>query len=116
MTEFLQRYFAHQNFFDLCIHEKQRLRQALNLLSNLLLTKIQLCSAPNITGSFKESGDEIGENGCFYSERTQTGWVDASDGGLKKKVFIDASRSSSAYGNASTVQPSSMQLLACIKS
>ena len=45
MTEFLQRYFAHQNFFDLCIHEKQRLRQALNLLSNLLLTKIQLCSA-----------------------------------------------------------------------
>ena len=44
MTEFLQRYFAHQNFFDLCIHEKQRLRQALNLLSNLLLTKIQLCS------------------------------------------------------------------------
>lgn len=73
-------------------------------------------SRPNITGSFKESGDEIGENGCFYSERTQTGWVDASDGGLKKKVFIDASRSSSAYGNASTVQPSSMQLLACIKS
>ena len=45
MTEFLQRYFAHQNFFDLCIYEKQRLRQALNLLSNLLLTKIQLCSA-----------------------------------------------------------------------
>ena len=44
MTEFLQRYFAHQNFFDLCIYEKQRLRQALNLLSNLLLTKIQLCS------------------------------------------------------------------------
>lgn len=43
MTEFLQRDFAHQNFFDLCIHEKQRLRQALNLLSNLLLTKIQLC-------------------------------------------------------------------------
>ena len=73
-------------------------------------------SEPNITGSFKESGDEIGENGCFYSERTQTGWVDASDGGLKKIVFIDASRSSSAYGNASTVQPPSMQLLACIKS
>lgn len=45
MTEFLQRDFAHQNFFDLCIHEKQRLRQALNLLSNLLLTKIQLCWA-----------------------------------------------------------------------
>ena len=43
MTEFLQRDFAHQSFFDLCIHEKQRLRQALNPLSNLLLTKIQLC-------------------------------------------------------------------------
>lgn len=48
MTEFLQRYFAHQNFFDLCIYEKQRLRQALNLLSNLLLTKIQLCSVIRI--------------------------------------------------------------------
>ena len=70
---------------------------------------------PNITGSFKESGDEIAENGCFYSERTQTGWVDASDGGLKKKVFFDASRSSSAYGNASTVQPLALRALACIK-
>mgnify|MGYP001160419571 CR=1 FL=1 len=57
MTEFLQRYFAHQNFFDLCIYEKQRLRQALNLLSNLLLTKIQLCSACRTSAViFKSTG------------------------------------------------------------
>jgi hypothetical protein len=57
----------------------------------------------------------MNETGCFYSERTQTGWVDASDGGIKKKVSIDASRSSSVYGNASSVQPSALRALACIK-
>ena len=50
MSECRQRDFAHQNFFDLCIHEKQRLRQALNPVSNLLLTKNQLCWVPTSLG------------------------------------------------------------------
>lgn len=73
MTEFLQRDFAHQSFFDLCIHEKQRLRQALNPLSNLLLTKIQLCWAMpqhnrHLVGTWPRKGGIRGK-WCFCTDR-----------------------------------------------
>ena len=71
---------------------------------------------PNITGLFHESGDSLGDAGCFYSERTHGGWVDAGSGGIKKDVFLDASRSSSQYGASSTVQVPSIRFTPCIKS
>ena len=120
MTEFLQRDFAHQNFFDLCIHEKQRLRQALNLLSNLLLTKIQLCSgSPNITGAI--SGKYGGlidsstvSSGALLHENVANAQIEAS--GQKRMNFsFDASRSSALYGTSGTIQPPALLGLACIK-
>ena len=116
MTEFLQRDFAHQSFFDLCIHEKQRLRQALNPLSNLLLTKIQLCwDRPNITGSFgnfRTSGPSY--IGCFFAS-SDSSQRHGSDGVSFSGAGFDASRSSSTYGMSSVVQPSALHLLSCIK-
>ena len=121
MTEFLQRDFAHQNFFDLCIHEKQRLRQALNPLSNLLLTKILLCwDRPNITGAFSNSyrgivGETQGAftNDYWYRFRDwgATGSVDNYDG-----AAFDASRSNQLFGQSQSVQPSALMFLPAIKS
>ena len=117
MTEFLQRDFAHQNFFDLCIHEKQRLRQALNLLSNLLLTKIQLCSGPNITGGI--TGFDYGDGsawvyGAFSTDSVHAG---SSTGYTTNvaRVSFQAQRSSSLYGGSNGVQPSAIRVLSCIK-
>lgn len=70
---------------------------------------------PNIIGSFEESGDSMEADGCFEETQTHGGWVYGGSGGLRKRVDIDASRSSSAYGRSSTVQPPSVRFLPCIK-
>lgn len=108
MTEFLQRDFAHQSFFDLCIHEKQRLRQALNPLSNLLLTKIQLCwDRPNISGTMP-----------FPVSRSWDGTavVAGGNGVVNGTVPIPFDFYGNAiYGASTTVQPFSVLLTPCVR-
>ena len=119
MTEFLQRDFAHQSFFDLCIHEKQRLRQALNPLSNLLLTKIQLCwDLPNITGTWWARGPEKGvseASGAFVLTEPSNYGRGHDSGGATAGIDFSADRATGIYGGSSTVQPASIHALACIK-
>lgn len=70
---------------------------------------------PNVTGYFREAGNDLDAGGCIQTTKTNGGWVQAGDGGLRKRVDIDASRSSSSYGRSTTVQPPSLRLLPCIK-
>lgn len=122
MTEFLQRDFAHQNFFDLCIHEKQRLRQALNPLSNLLLTKILLCwDRPNITGKYNCSnltnapGSNLTTEGSLFNEQGSAPENATGEYRGTNSICLDASRSSTIFGQSMTVQPASLLLMPCIK-
>lgn len=76
---------------------------------------------PNITGNFVINGDGANNRmmgmhsstGAFYG--TSYGTVDAytgSQGGSQGSIFnFDASRSSSIYGNSSTVQPQTIKVL-----
>ena len=73
---------------------------------------------PNITGTFTEHGNTSGLKctGAFTGEARidlKSNQGAAWDGG---RVTMNSSRSSSVYGAASTVQPSSTRLLYCIKS
>ena len=70
---------------------------------------------PNITGYFRDAGDDLDAGGCIQTTQTTGGWVDAGSGGLRKRVDIDASRSSSAYGRSSTVQPPALRVMPLIK-
>lgn len=70
---------------------------------------------PNITGYFREAGDDLDAGGCIQTTQTTGGWVDAGSGGLRKRVDIDASRSSSSYGRSTTVQPASIRFIPAIK-
>lgn len=59
---------------------------------------------PNITGSFDGQNRESGSGGCFYSVTgSYQNAVDKHNDG--RRVYFDASRSSSIYGKSSTVQP-----------
>ena len=69
---------------------------------------------PNITGSFMPSdGLNTTSTGCVYDTKS-TGYSEA--GGTPNVPFgehtynIDASRSSSIYGNSDTVQPPSVKV------
>ena len=77
---------------------------------------------PNISGQHNipngnRSGDAlyVDVRGCFgyVSRASQTG--NAGDSGVGCRIDIDASRSSAIFGVSTTVQPSSMYQLACIK-
>ena len=77
---------------------------------------------PNISGQHNipngnRSGDAlyVDVRGCFgyVSQASQTG--NAGDGGVGCRIDINASRSSAIFGVSTTVQPSSMMQLACIK-
>ena len=60
---------------------------------------------PNITGSMLPSDGRGGEHsGAFYSV-SRSGWRDAGKGGTEYVWYFDASRCSSIYGAANTVQP-----------
>ena len=70
---------------------------------------------PNITGKSKTTGTSCLREmtGAFYNTLEQYGTENASTRG--QDINLDASRSSSLYGNASTVQPPSIRVLPCIK-
>lgn len=69
---------------------------------------------PNITGYFNPGGNGIEAYGAF---QTQSDAKRSNEGGMWDSRFIDfdSSRSSTLYGAATTVQPSSMRAQAFIK-
>lgn len=70
---------------------------------------------PNITGQFQaESWNITGRQGAFYIRKNSLGGASGSDGEAHE-VSLDASYSSSVYGRSSTVQPSALRLIPCIK-
>lgn len=74
---------------------------------------------PNITGSidgngWPESGLTLVCEGAFFA--TKNGSAQGRGGGNRNKIFeMDASLCSNTYGASSTVQPSSLRVLVCIK-
>ena len=74
---------------------------------------------PNITGSFGAKqftayGDGWGE-GAFYAENPSGDSAGGGSSGKTTVFYLDASRSSSVYGNSSTVQPASVRFVYCIQ-
>ena len=72
---------------------------------------------PNITGTLNpvcQEGDATAPSGAF--SRTTGGGMTGYEFAIMKTNFVfDASDSSSIYGSASTVQPSSIRTIPCIK-
>ena len=68
---------------------------------------------PNITGRF-HGVDDIA-TGAFFFPNQERGSVRGGEDVWIHNVEIDASRVSSVYGNAETVQPQAVRFLACIK-
>ena len=73
---------------------------------------------PNISGRFEYHAWAAQRTGAFYEGTSGVlktgGNTDRSSGDAMTRM--DASRVTSAYGNSSTVQPSSLRLIPCIKS
>ena len=72
---------------------------------------------PNITGRFCNwaiNGRGVVQEGCCYGDGT-TGAGGQASGGNNTILNIDASRSSSIYGNSTTVQPPAVTVNFCIK-
>ena len=74
---------------------------------------------PNITGKVADFNDRsigISPSGAFYKSGTVGGAPGEWGGsGTRYTIEMDASKASGTYGQSQTVQPSSLQLLACIK-
>lgn len=72
---------------------------------------------PNITGSLTSGGNgevihsSVIASGAFKKERTTASQVSYSGSGGNANLYFDASRSSSIYGNSSTVQPQTIKVL-----
>lgn len=76
---------------------------------------------PNITGSVQVGGYPLhtaNHTGAFFGTNNGTADYHGQDGrsNVPKAFGFDASKSSSAYGSSSTVQPPSTRMLFCIKS
>lgn len=74
---------------------------------------------PNITGSFGAKqftayGDGWGE-GAFYAENPSGDSAGGGSSGKTTVFYLDASRSSSVYGNSTTVQPPAVRFPYCIQ-
>ena len=66
---------------------------------------------PNITGSFWSLPSRNGNSGADGAFTVQSNGSFCSDGGIdSRKVYFNASRSSSIYGNSNTVQPPAIKL------
>ena len=75
---------------------------------------------PNITGNlvvqFISNGTLMEyENRALYTYGSSAGMVSGGEAYIGRGIAIDASRSSSIYGNSETVQPPALTLLPCIK-
>lgn len=65
--------------------------------------------------SRKNSDSIRRETGCFYNTYIRGGWVSGGNGGGGYLITLNASRSSSIYGNSETVTPSSLKTLLLIR-
>lgn len=74
------------------------------------LGNLTAAGLPNITGRFCGIEGTGRPEGCFYTGASSPVHTSAEGGG-DSYVNIDASRSSSIYGNSSTVQPQSVKVL-----
>lgn len=85
--------------------------------SNGLIAPVMF-GRPNITGTLNpvcQEGDATAPSGAF--SRTKGGGMTGYEFAIMKTNFVfDASDSSSTYGSASTVQPSALRSMLCIKS
>ena len=77
---------------------------------------------PNISGDFNAQPNSIGDNfkahasGAFLATNPYPGFINNGTFNTPSGGYdFDASSSSGVYGKASTVQPSSLRLLPCIK-
>ena len=78
---------------------------------------------PNITGSLGITGNDPSHafsvsytEGCFTTTETSLSGLDSGSSGYRTGIpKFDSSLSSSLFGTSQTVQPSSMQMLICIK-
>ena len=78
---------------------------------------VKSAGLPNITGDFSirntngTTNTVYSGNGCVYLDsRSSAGGLQATSNGAMDWVRIDASRSSSIYGNSSTVQPPALTM------
>jgi hypothetical protein len=70
---------------------------------------------PNISGEIvSANANQVSENGPFFLEDAING-PSGGDTSNNLMVCIDASRTNSCYGAATTVQPASVRVLACVK-
>ena len=70
---------------------------------------------PNISGEIvSANASQVSENGPFFLEDAING-PSGGDTSNNLMVCIDASRTNSCYGAATTVQPASVRVLACVK-
>ena len=79
---------------------------------------VKTAGLPNITGNFRPYGEgSVTVNGAFYViSGTEPGWGTTSGIDYNNALIdFDASRSSSIYGNSTTVQPPSVSMLYMIK-
>lgn len=72
---------------------------------------------PNISGSFGYCGETtyMQNNGAFAKADEQSETFTLSGMAKRSRWNFDASRSSSIYGNSSTVQPAAYKCYFCIK-
>ena len=71
---------------------------------------------PNITGHFASATGKIySTDGAFTTNGTVKGQLNGSYNGSLGKGYLDASRSSSIYGNSDTVTPKSLSTKFFIK-
>ena len=76
---------------------------------------VKSAGLPNITGAFTNCmGSDAGADGAFYYNPPWTSGQGAGNG-QRTTMRFDASRSSSIYGNSTTVQPKSVTVRAIIK-
>lgn len=69
---------------------------------------------PNITGEWNSGGDSgvfVTSSGAFTSGSAVTKYFNTTQAGSPTNIKFDASRSSSIYGNSTTVQPQAIKVL-----
>ena len=74
---------------------------------------------PNITGEFElnnnQGSSSQGSTSGPFAHGSRVNYFPMGDPGTAYKIAFDASRASGLYGDSSTVQPSALRLLPCIR-
>ena len=77
---------------------------------------VKSAGLPNITGQLSNlNAARNNASGAFYRSSDYIGKMSSSADGKAVSIYLNAGRSSSIYGNSTTVQPPALTLLPCIK-